>query len=216
MPPRSEPPRATRRLPALDGSPPALPAVLDRWSERWWAARPRVRLASVVTVVALVLLAGIAHAASSPHGPPVEVLVASETLRPGDRLADAGLRRVSWPRELVPEDAVTEREGTVAALTPSGAVITQAHLGAGGLASGVPEGRVAVTVPLELLPDLAAGHRVDVIGAGHDGEVHRLAAGATVVGTDAEDAWLAVAPEEAVQVSGAAAAARVGVVIHPP
>ena len=70
----------------LAGSPVALPDLLDRVSERWWRTPPRFRLLTVVGGVCLVVLAGVAHAASDPGGPPVTVWVASRDLLPGDVL----------------------------------------------------------------------------------------------------------------------------------
>lgn len=205
----------TFRLPWLDGPPPALPRPLDELAERWWAARPRTRLAIVVATALAVALASLAQTVGAPHGPPVTVLVAAEELRPGDPLHSTAVSRESWPAELVPDGALTVAEGTLAALVPVGAVVTERHLGDGGLAAGISPDRVAVTVPLELLPRLATGTRVDVIGAAHDGSVRTLATDSVVVGEDDTDVWLAVAPDAGPAVSAAAAQGTVAVVIRP-
>ena len=206
----------TSRFPWLTGPPVELPGPLDRMAERWWAARPRTRTVLVLAGLAAVLLAGVTHAASDPHGPPTSVLVAAEELRPGDRVTSAVVTRATWPAGLVPNGAVTEVGGTVAALLPAGAVVTDAHLGDGGLAAGVEPDRVAVTVPRELLPDVRAGSRLDVIGADHDGSVGTLAPDAVVVGVDEVDVWLAVPPDAGPTVSAAAAQGTIAVVIRPP
>lgn len=208
--------RPTSRLPWLTGPPVALPGPLDRMAERWWAARPRTRTAVVLATVAAVLLAGVTHAASDPHGPPTSVLVATEELRPGDPVTPTVVTRATWPAGLVPDGAVTEPDGTAAALLPAGAVVTEAHLGDGGLAAGVDADRVAVTVPRELLPDVRSGSRLDVIGADHDGSARTLAADAVVVGVDDVDVWLAVPPDAGPAVSAAAARGTIAVVLRPP
>ncbi len=205
----------TFRLPWLDGPPLALPRPVDDVAERWWAARPRTRVTVVVATTLAVVVAGLAQVAGSPHGPPVTVLVATEELRPGDALQPTAVRRESWPAELVPDGVLADPGGTVAALVPVGAVVTERHLGDAGLAAGVPPDRVAATVPHELLPGLTAGTRVDVIGAAHDGSVRTLAEDAVVVGADETDLWLAVDPDAGPAVSAAAARGAVAVVIRP-
>ncbi len=208
--------RPTSRFPWLNGPPVALPGPLDRIAERWWAARPRTRTVLVLAGVAALLLAGVSHAASDPHGPPTSVLVATEELRPGAPITPAVVTRATWPAGLVPDGAVTEVGGAVAALLPAGAVVTDGHLGDRGLAAGVAPDRVAVTVPRELLPDVRAGSRLDVIGADHHGSAHTLAPDAVVLGADDVDVWLAVAPDTGPAVSAAAAQGTLTVVIRPP
>jgi Flp pilus assembly protein CpaB len=121
----------------LDGPPLALPVVVDRAAERWWCARPRTR-ALVVVTLATVVVAGVAHAAASPHGPPTPVLVAARDLPTGHVLAPGDLRRAHWPRDLVPAGATTRLEGTVVGPLPRGAVATDRHVTAEGVAAAVP------------------------------------------------------------------------------
>ncbi|MFP4634247.1 MAG: hypothetical protein ACLFRD_00160 [Nitriliruptoraceae bacterium] len=208
--------RSNSRLPWFDGPPLALPRSLDGLVERWWAARPRSRVV-VAVVLSLALVVTVAtRTAGSPHGAPATVLIATEQLLPGDALHGGVVRRASWPSELVPDDAVTEATGSVAALVPAGGVVTEHHLGDGGLAAGVPPDRVAATVPLELLPQLSTGTRLDVIGADTDGSPRTLADDAVVVGADDTDVWLAVDPDAGAMVSAAAAQGSIAVVVRPP
>jgi hypothetical protein len=154
----------------LDGPPLALPAVVDRVAERWWGARPRTRALVVVVALTTVVVAGVAHAAASPHGPPTPVLVAARDLPVGHVLAPGDLRRAHWPRDLVPAGATTRLEGTVVGPLPRGAVATDRHVAAAGVAAAIPRGRVAVAVPGELLPDVPAGVRLDAVTADADGQ----------------------------------------------
>ncbi|HEX2028763.1 MAG TPA: SAF domain-containing protein, partial [Nitriliruptorales bacterium] len=163
-----EPPRslAARWRRALEGPPPVLPAPLDRASERWAAAPPRMRAA--VVVVAVLVLATIAGrgAATSPWGPPVRVVVATHDLPAGHTLTTQDLRAVTWPRDVAPDDAVG---GVGPALGRSlssglvaGAALTGRHLGSGGLGAALPAGRAAVPLPLPEGVTVTVGQRLDV------------------------------------------------------
>lgn len=205
-------PRTRRRL---AGPPFALPAVLDGVAEAWWRARPRTRVVAGASIVLLTLLAGIAHAASAPDGPPVSVWVARRDLLPGEVIGDAEVERRSWPADLVPDGVVERPAGTVTALLPRGAVVTDRHLGELGIVASVPRDRVAVAVPVDQLPALAAGSRVHLVGPGPDGGGVLLASNATVVAHDGEAVWISIDPEASLVVSAAVASATITAVVLP-
>ena len=172
-----------------------------------------------MTLVALTLLAGVAHAAATPDGPPVVVWVAGRDLLPGELVEPGDVERRFWPADLVPDGALDRPEGTVTALLPRGAVVTDRHLGELGIAASVPPGRVAVAVPVEQLPMLAAGARLDLVGPGPDGGGVLLASGATVVASDGEAVWIAIDPATSLAVSSAVASATISAVVlasEPP
>jgi hypothetical protein len=202
----------------LDGPPVALPGGLDRWSERWWALRPRTRALTLAALLAVAALLGPARLATSPHGPPTTVLVASRDLPVGHELAPDDLRPATWPQDLVPAGAVTEPRGTVTGPLPRGAVATDAHLAppGSGIGAAVPAGRAAVTIPAELLPPLPAGARIDLVAPDVDGTPHVVAGAATVVTSEAELVWVAVEPSDAPAVAAAIARGQVVAILRPP
>lgn len=193
-----------------------LPPALDRLTEAWWRARPRTRVLAGVAVALFLIVGGIAHAASTPGGPPVRVWVTTRDLFPGDALTVSDRVARMWPRDLVPDGTLDQPAGVVTAPLPRGAVVTDRHVGDLGFAASVPAGRVAVSVPVEQLPAVMPGTRVDLVGVGQDGSGALLADGAVVVHDDGEAVWLAVDPDVSVQVSVAAASARLAIVVRPP
>lgn len=202
----------------LDGPPPVLPAGLDRLSERWWSLRPRHRAIAIVLLAAVVVLVGPLRLAASPHGPPTTVLVATRDLPVGHDLTADDLRTATWPRDLVPDGATTQARGTVTGPLPRGAVATSAHLAppGSGVAAAVPEGRVAVTIPAELLPPLPAGASLDLVAPDPDGTPRVVATDATVVTDDGTLVWVALAPPEAPAVAAAAAREQIVAILRPP
>jgi pilus assembly protein CpaB len=195
----------------------AWPRPLDALAERWWAARPRTRLALGLVVVLLVIAAGTGHVAATPYGPPTVVLVAARDLAPGAPLTDADLMRRTMPADLVPAGALLRPDGVLAAALPAGAVATDRHLGDGGWAAGLPEGRVAVAVPAERLPQLTPGTRARLVGADHDGRATVLGEDAVVLGAEElGSVWFAVNAGDAVAITGAAAVGALAVVVLPP
>jgi hypothetical protein len=200
----------------LNGPPFALPDGLDRFAEAWWRARPRTRILCGVTVAVLALLAGVAHAAATPGGPPTSVWVVTRDLLPGDVLVATDTERRSWPEALVPDGALSRPQGIVTATLPRGAVVTDRHLGELGIVASVPPGRVAVAVPADQLPALAAGSRLDLIGPGPDGGGVLLATEAVVVAGDGDTVWLSIDPPAAIGVSAAVASASIAAVVLPP
>jgi hypothetical protein len=200
----------------FDGPPLALPPVLDRCSERWWRTSPRVRMLVVLAAVAALLLAGTVRLASSPWGAPVEVLVAARDLTVGEPVGPADVRRTDWPAALVPAGSLRDAVGTVVAPLPAGSVVTDRHVGDGGLGAAVPPGDAAVALPTELVPELPAGARLDLVGADLDAGGVTLAAGATVLVDDGAHVWVAVRRQEAGAVAAAALAGRITAVVVPP
>lgn len=200
----------------LDGPPFALPDILDRASERWWSLPPRTRVVLGAGALALVLLAGLSHAAAAPYGPPATVHVAARDLPIGHEVAAGDLRRTDRPRELIPAGATSDPAGRLTAPLPAGAVLTDGHLGSDGIASLLPTGTVAVPLPVESIPTLAVGQHVDVVGRDVQGVGAVLARGARVIAVEAEDVWLAVSREAAPDVAAAAPTGTVSVVVLAP
>jgi hypothetical protein len=200
----------------LTGPPFALPGAIDHLAEAWFRARPRTRLIGGVTLAVLALLAGIAHAAATPDGPPTSVWVATHDLLPGESLSDGDTERRSWPADLVPEGALERPTGTVSAALPRGAVVTELHLSELGVLATVPPERVAVAVPIDQLPSLAAGVRLDLVGPGPEGGGVLLAAGATVLANDGTALWLSIEPGASLAVSAAVASGSIAAVVLPP
>lgn len=207
--------RHLRFLDRLDGSPFALPAALDAWSERWWAMPPRARGLLLAFLVVLALVAGTSHVAATPYGPPTTALVAVSDLAVGHDLDRSDVRQVDWPEDLVPEAAAHEASGRLAAALPTGSVLTDHHLTDGGAASQLATGMAAVPLPADLLPTLAPGHVVDVIGADVTGDPSVLAHEAQVISTDGVDVWLAVPRDRAPSVAAAGASGTITVVVLP-
>lgn len=227
--PRSAPPPAAARSPAADPSagtgalrralaasaPVALPAVLDGVAERWWSLTPRARATVGVALAVVALGAVLARTLLSPYGPPTTVLVAARDLTAGEALsADAVERRV-WPRDLMPTDALSEPAGRVAAFVPAGAVVTARHVEVRGPAAALVAGTVALPVPLDLVPDLPVGARVDLLAVGRDGEGVVLARDAAVLLRDEAATWVAVGRDEAAGVTAALLRASIGVALLP-
>jgi hypothetical protein len=202
----------------LDGPPFALPQPLDRLSERWWSLRPRRRAMVFVGLIAVVAVIGPARLATSPHGPPMAVLIATRDLSAGHELAPDDLRRTTWPRDLVPDGPATEARGTLTGPLPRGAVATMAHLAppGSGIAAVVPPGRSAVTIRAELLPPLPVGAQIDLVAPDVDGTPQVVASSATVVSLDGELVWVAVAVGEAPEVAAATARGQVVAILRPP
>jgi len=212
----STPPSRRQRPRALPGPPLPLPRALDALAEGWWAATPRARGALGLLLTLAMLAAAAGHATTTPYGPPTAVLVATRDLPPGRMLSDGDLRARSMPRDLVPEGALADAEGVLAAMLPRGAVATERHLGDGGWASGLPADRAAVAVAADQLPRLTAGSRVALVGSDLDGRATTLGRDAVVLAVDADAVWFSVDLAEAVDVTAAGAAGNLAVVVLPP
>lgn len=180
------------RLAGWARGPLELPSLLDVCSERWWGLPPRLR-ATLLTlgVGATIALAGL-RGLAAPYGPPVEVLVATEALPAGAALPDsASLERQAWPRDLLPDGALTAPEGRLRGPVPAGTPLASVHVHDGGVGGLAGKGRAAVPVPHETLPPVEAGHRLRLVSAQVDGSAARVAEHAEVLAVD-EVVWLAV------------------------
>jgi hypothetical protein len=201
-----------------------LPRWLDAASERWWGAGPRARVIVLAVATGLMLAAVAGRIGGDPHGPPTTVLIATHDLPLGHELQPGDLRRARWPRDLVPDSAIADPDVVVAtarqvtAPLPRGAVATDHHLGTTGLGGAVPAGLSAVAVPIDALPPLRVGTRLDLITTDLDGRAVPIASDAIVVTTDAETVWLAVDPSQAAEAAAAGLNGSLGAIVHdrPP
>lgn len=180
-------PRLTR---PLHGPHPALPAALDRCSERWWRLPPRLRVLTVVLAVCSLLALDqwrVAQAQQRWGGPPRRALVAVEHGHVGDRPV---LRAASLPPALVPADAPQRiaDDARLSLALPEGAVLTKAHVSPRGPAVGLDSGLRVVPLPIPPGLDIGAGARVDVwvLTDGPDSS-RPVARGRPVLGVSAAD-----------------------------
>lgn len=200
-------------LDRLDGSPFALPRGLDRLSEGWWSLSPRRRFVTLVILVVMTVTGGISHVAATPYGPPAAVLVAVEDLAVGHELSPTDVHRTSWPVGLLPDGAVTDATGRLAAPLPAGSVLTDRHLASGGIAALLPTGTVAVPLPTAAIPAIEPGEWIDLIGRDVQGTGGVLARDAQVLSADGVDVWVAVSREQAPAVAAAAATGTITIVV---
>lgn len=208
--------RRSRSFDRLGGPPLALPPWLDRVSERWWRLTPRWRATIAIAIALAVIVAGLSHAAATPYGPPTTAYVAARDLPAGHVLEAGDLRRTTWPRDLVPHDGLERTEGRLAAALPEGTVATRRHLAAEGVAAALPPGQAAVPVPIDGLPELSIGSRVEVVSRDLHGHATVLARESTVVAIDATDVWFSVPTSSAPEVAAAGASGLVTVVVIAP
>lgn len=203
-------------LSALDGPPPSLPRLLDRASDRWWGLPPRARLWLAGLVIAVLTLALVLPRAQLGAAT-TEVAVAVRDLPAGHEVGADDLRVQRWPVELAPPAASGRTaSGTLTSALPRGSVLTDAHLGDGGLGALLDTGRAAVALPVELVPDPRTGTSLglvvtDGVEVGHD-----AATLARVLRVDAEHVWVEVAESRAAAVAAAATRRSVAVVVRPP
>ena len=170
-----------------------------------------------------------AEALAAYGGDVVPVCVATREIEAGEELDASCVEVRDWAVDLLPEDALTSldeaRGREVSARVPKGAVIAEAYFSAERGVLEVPDGTVAVSVPLQpayaLGGAFAPGEDVDVYVTS-DGVVSRLAEGCRVVdantfGTDGsgslEWATLAVAPEAAGELLAASARGTVALAV---
>lgn len=209
-------PQRPRTFDRLDGPPFALPRLLDRASEAWWSRAPRWRAAGILLAIGVLVVLGLAHASATPYGPPTTVLVATRDLPAGHQLTRDDLRRATWPDDLAPHDGLERAEGRLASALPEGSPATRRHVADDGVAATLPEGTAAVPVPIEGLPILTVGNRVEVVGRNLDGRAAVLANDGSVVAIDDTDVWLAIPAAQAADVAAAGASGMVTVVVLPP
>lgn len=197
-----------------------MPAIIDRWHERWWGLPPRIRQGLAAALIGLAIAVTIAKLFTSPYGPPVTVLIAPRDLAIGQVVAAGDFAQARRPARLVPHDAllVEDRQRvtgrTVTASLIAGSVATWRHLGDLGLVEVLPDGRVGVPVPASALPGLQVGTWVTLVAHQHDGHATELASHALVVGNDGHQVWLAVDPVNGPRIAAAAATGRITAVVH--
>lgn len=208
--------RRPRSLDRLDGPPFALPRLLDRASEAWWSLSPRLRAVAIALAAGAIVVLGLSHAAATPYGPPTTVLVATRDLPAGHQLTRDDLRRTTWPTDLAPPDRLERAEGRLAGALPEGLPATRRHVADDGVAAGLPDGSAAVPIPIDGLPTLSVGNRVEVVGRDLDGRAIVLAQTGSVVAIDDADVWLAIPTAQAADVAAAGASGTVTVVVLPP
>lgn len=199
----------------MGGAPLVLPRWLDALSDRWWGLTPRVRVATVLGMVLLLVAASTFRLVASPYGSPVPVLVAVTDLPMGTVLEPDDLRAARWPDELAPPGARGTPAGTLIAPLPAGAVLTDAHVTDRGLGGMVGPGQAAVPLPAELVPALEVGAAVQVVATAADGTGLVLATRAEVVAADGTSLWLAVPEETAADVAAAGLRGTVALAVVP-
>lgn len=150
------------------------------------------------------------------EGPPIAVLVADRDLPRGHELTDDDLTVQRWPADLAPDGLVDHPTGTLVTTLPAGSPLTERHTTATGIVGLVPDGLVAVPLPVDDVPATPVGSTVTVVAIDHDGRGVSLASGAEVVATDESSVWVAVPAEQGPDVAGAALGHRVTLVLHPP
>lgn len=149
---------------SLDGPPFALPAALDRCSERWWRLPPRARHLSVAVLIVATVAAGewrIDRAQARWGGPARRALVAVRDAHVGEQ---PEVRALQLPPAMVPPKAPQRIDGDarLALALPEGAVLTRTHLSPQGPAVGLPADLRVVPIPVEDGLEIAVGGQVDV------------------------------------------------------
>lgn len=174
----------------LDGPPLALPAALDRCSERWWRLPPRARLLSVVALIVAALAAGVWRVDRAQErwgGPARRALVAVRDAHVGEQ---PDLRAVQLPPAMVPPNAPQRIDGDerLALPLPEGAVLTRTHVSPQGPAVGLPTDLRVVPIPIEEGLEIAPGGQVDVwVLHASPARSQRVAQRRPVVGVTSDD-----------------------------
>jgi Flp pilus assembly protein CpaB len=193
--------------------------VVDRVSEGWWRLSPR-RRSVVALVVGTALTVGVLlRVALSPYGPPLSVVVATRDLAVGTRLAPADLVAARWPATLVPDHLLAARDeaigATLSTAVIAGTPVSHRHLQGDAVTGTLASWAVAVPVPVELLPPLVAGGRIDVVITLGDGSGRAAATDVRVLSVDDGVVWLEVERSRAPDVSAAAGRGTIGAVLLP-
>lgn len=201
------------------GAPFALPPLLDAFAERWAGLPPRVRTIVLLAAALAALAVAGRGAATSPWGPPVQVVVATTDLPAGRVLTVDDLVEADWPRALVPpaaSDRLEELVGrSLGAPVVAGSPVSSTHVAEGGLAAGLPPGHAAVALPAPEGVTLRSGQHIDLLAGDGDRGGVRLASTATVVAADETTVWVGVRREDAAAVAGALAWGEVTVALLP-
>lgn len=180
-------PRPSR---SVRGPLPALPAAIDRCSERWWRLPPRLRVLTLVLALCCLLAVDqwrVAQAQRDWGGPPRRALVAVQHANVGER---PRLRPVALPPALVPSDAPQHvpDDTRLALALPEGAVLTRPHVSPRGPAVGLDPSLRVVPLPVAEGLDIRPGARVDVwVLSDGPGRSQRVARGRPVVAVPSSD-----------------------------
>lgn len=204
-------------LPPLDGPPPSLPRALDLASERWWGLPPRARMLLAGLVAGVLVLITVAPGLPRAGSTAVEVAVAARDLPAGHELSSGDLRSERRPAELLPTGATAPgATGTLTSALPRGAVLTDEHLGTGGIGALLGEGRAAVAVPADLIADPRAGVAVELVATDDPGgSTGASPAPGRILRVDAEHVWVEVDASRAGTVAAAATRRSIAVVVRP-
>ncbi len=199
---------------------------LARRSLLWWTAA--LVVGAVFAARAIGDLDRL-HARARAGGRPVAVVVAARDLRHGAVVAADDLSTATVPEDLAGEATVRTADAAVGRVVAvpvlAGAVVTDRHLAAPdrtGLAGVLPPDRRLVRVLAGPSVRVAPGDVVDVIAASEAGPASYVAEGVEVAAVDTEDlsgdpaVTVAVSPEEALALAGAAARGPLTVVLAPP
>lgn len=163
-----------------------------------WFDLTLLRRLAAVTLAAVAALIALR---ADPGGAQTSVVVAAHTLRPGQVLGAADLRRATLPSAALPEGVVTDAAQLVGAISTgavhTGEILTDLRTVSPRLAAaatGAPDARI---VPMRLADNaiaeiLRAGDRVDVVAAD---EGHERSPTARTLATDAA-VVLVSAPED--------------------
>lgn len=144
------------------------------------------------------------------------MLVADRDLAVGEQVGPADLTRADRPSDLVPDRALTRPSGTVVAPVPAGSVVTDQHVRDGGIGAALPDDQAAVPLPVEVVPELPVGARIDLVAADLDQRGVLLASGAVVLAEDGLHVWVAVDRPVAADVAAAALSGAITAVVVPP
>jgi hypothetical protein len=189
-----------------------LPRLRLELARRPWLYWLAVAVAAGTAAVSMLTVTNRLDDERARWGTPVDVLVASRDIAPGDTV-DGAVSTRSYPAALVPESAASRvAVGSIARRhIGAGVIITRADLAAGSAPRSLLEqGQVAVAVVEHVRTGVRVGDRVTVVS---EGVV--LATHATVVGTDAATIMLAVDASAAPPLAAAAAANGVSLLIEP-
>lgn len=196
----------------LSRPPLAWPRFFDRASEWWWAQPSRVRLMVPASAAALLLL-GVSLSMTTE--PTTAVIVAVRDIAPGTLIVPDDVRTEQRPRRYLPEALAVNANGVALSFIPKGSVLTHHHVGEGGVSVRVPDGQVAVAVPVGVLPPLALGDTLTFVAITYDGTADSFDHPATLVHAEEEVLWFAVLPVNAARIAAAAQAGQIGVIVHP-
>lgn len=207
-------PRWRDRLDPLAGPAPAWPAPIDRLADRWAASGARTRLAAAVALAATTAI--VTGLGSEPT---VVTVTARVDLPAGSALHDGLLTTAELPRSLVPPDAETDVSSVSGQVLRHPIAAGHPILGRAlvtGLDAALAPGRVAVALPAELVPELAPGQRLDVVGADTNGVPQVLAADAVVLRVDVDGVWVEVDRSASAALGHAIAWGGLTVAVLPP